>query len=170
MTSPRILIAEIAAAHGIKGFVKLTYFGEDIRDTEDYNPFFTTESGANTLVLQVKNAIKGGYVAAIDGITDRTQAEALRGTRLYIERSKLKQPEENEYYHTDLVGCVVLENNIEIGKVIAVDDFGAGALLDIRPASGSSFYLPFKGDFVGTVDIAAKTIHVSIPDGLLEGR
>ncbi len=164
----RILIAEIATAHGIKGLVKLRYYGEDIADLTSYNPLFTSVTGHDTLMIHVKNAVKGVYLVEIDGINDRNAAEALRGQKLYINEDNIAPPADGEYLQKDLIGCDVFEKDIQIGTVIGMDNFGAGDLLDIKPLSGESFYLPFKDEFVGDIDISKKTIHVNIPDGLRE--
>lgn len=166
--SNRILIAKITTAHGIKGLVKLHYYGEDVNDTESYNPFYTSQSGHDTLTIHVKNAIKNGYVASVEGVNDCNQAEELRNTELFIEENSLAKPDDDEFYQKDLIGCDVFENDKKIGKVTAIDNFGAGDLLDIRPLSGQSFYLPFKDEFVGEVNIQQKRIEVHIPEGLLE--
>jgi 16S rRNA processing protein RimM len=166
--SDRILIAQIATAHGVKGYVKLRYFGQDIEQFSRYNPFFTDIEGDQTLRLHIKNSIKGGYVASIEGITDRNKAETLRGKKLYISPNVLKEPEDGEYYCSDLIGCTARENGQDIGQIIAMENFGAGDLLEIKPASGASFYLPFCNEFVGKVDLAKKLIAVMVPEGLRE--
>ena len=165
-TEQRLLLAEIGPAHGVKGYVKLRYYGEDVSDLSKYNPLFTAKSGDQTLTLHIKNATKGGYIAAIEGISDRNAGESLKGTKLYVPRDRLDMPEENEYYHADLIGCKAYENGTEIGTIIAVDNFGAGDLLEIKPPVGDTFYLPFKNEFVGKVDLASKTIEVTVPEGL----
>tara|TARA_B100002019_G_scaffold219245_1_gene191876 strand:+ start:96 stop:596 length:501 start_codon:yes stop_codon:yes gene_type:complete len=162
----RILLAEITSAHGIKGLVKLRYFGGDIADIKTYNPLFTSETGSQQLTIHVKNAIKNGYVAEVEGISDRNHAEELAKTKLYINKDQLPETEDGEFYYDDLIGCQAYENQSLIGKVIAVDDFGAGALLEIRPKGQPAFYLPFKDEFVGNVNIHDKKIEVTIPEGL----
>ncbi len=165
--SERILIAKITTAHGIKGLVKLHYYGENIEDVKSYNPFYIAETGHDALTINIKNAIKGGYVAAIEGINDRDQAEKLRHTELFIDVTSIAPAEEGEFLQKDLIGCTAYENDIEIGKVIAIENFGAGDLLDIQPAGAESFYLPFQDEFVESVDIKNKKITVIIPEGLI---
>ena len=164
----RILLAEITSAHGIKGLVKLRYFGENIADIEDYNPLFTSETGSEQLTLHIKNPIKSGYVAEVEGVTDRNKAETLAMTKLYILKDQLPETDEDEFYYDDLIGCEAYENNTLIGKIIAIEDFGAGPLLEIRPSGKPTFYLPFKDEFVPTVDISTKRIEIVIPGGLID--
>ena len=163
----RILLAEITSAHGIKGLVKLRYFGENVADIEAYNPLFTSEVGNDQLTLHIKNPIKSGYVAEVDGITDRNKAETLAKTKLYILKDQLPETDADEFYYDDLIGCEAYEHNTLIGKVIAIEDFGAGSLLEIRPSGQPTFYLPFKEEFVPKVDISNKCIEIVIPDGLI---
>lgn len=160
----RILIGEIATAHGIKGFVKVKCFADDPGLLEG-RPLFTGETGDDTIRLTLKNAMNNFWLADVETVNDRTEAEALRGTKLYIDRAALPAPDDGEYYYEDLKDMrAVDEDGNAVGTVIGVTNFGAGDLLDIRPQDGGdSFYLPFQGDAVQTVDLAAKTITVRLP-------
>lgn len=161
----RICIAKIATAHGIKGLVKLHVFVENPQLVN--GKLFTGETGDNTLAIKLKNHAAKHWLAEVDGITDRTEAEKLRGTNLYIDKSTLPAPAEDEFYFSDLIGLpCVDENGTEIGKVIATDNFGAGDLLEIQPSGGESFYLPMTDENV--LNIQKNKIIVSIPEGLLE--
>lgn len=164
MTDKRILIGEIGAAHGIKGFVKVRIYAENLDLFA--TPLFTDESSDKTLSLSLKNSMKDGWLAQIKDVHDRTAAEQFRNTKLYVNRSVLPEPDDDEFYYTDLVGleCVDEDRN-PIGKVVAVQNFGAGDLLDIQPLEGESFYLPFTQDTVlDVIDV----IIISIPEGLRE--
>lgn len=161
----RLCIAKIAAAHGVKGLVKLHVFAENIDLLN--GKLFTSESGEDTLSITLKNATAKHWLAEIDGITDRDAAEALRGTNLYIDKSALPAPDEGEVYISDLIGLTAIDKDgQEIGKVIAVDNFGAGDLLEIQPIGAESFYLPFNDDTV--LEIQDDKIIVEIPEGLIE--
>lgn len=161
----RICIAKIATAHGIKGFVKLHVFADD--PSLAGGTLFTSESGDKSLSLKLKNATAKHWLAEIDGITDRTEAEKLRGTELYIDKSDLPETNQDEFYITNLIGLPCFDKDKkEIGKVIAVENFGASDLLEIKPDTKESFYLPFTDDTV--LDIADDKITVQIPEGLLE--
>ena len=109
-------------------------------------------------------------LARIDGVTDRNAAERLRGLRLYVAREALPPGAEGEWYHVDLVGLrAVGVDGKEYGKVLAVEDFGAGTVLEVGDeADGRSFLLPFSDQAVPTVDIAAGVVTIDPPAGLLE--
>ena len=165
----RICIAKIATAHGIKGLVKLHVFADN--ETLANGILFTSESGDKTLSLKLKNQTAKHWLAEVDGITDRTEAEKLRGTELYIDKENLPDADEDEFYIADLIGlpCIDIDQK-HIGKIIAVENFGASDLLEIQPAkdfkNGESFYLPFTDETV--LDISDTTVTIDIPEGLLE--
>lgn len=162
----RILLGKIATAHGVKGLVKLHVYAED--KTLLKRPLYTQESGARTLALTLKNSLGKYWLAAIDGVTDRTHAEALRGTELWIDRDALPTLDTSEIYYEDMIGLAVAEENgTTVGTVIGVDDFGAGPLLDIEPTGGGeNFYLPFADQYVLKTDLDSGTLIATIPDGL----
>ena len=155
-TNARILIASIATVHGVRGLVKLRVHTDD-PDLIDGQPLFTSATGAETKTLHLKNALtgQGVWLAAIDGVDDRTAAEKLRGTKFYLDRDHLPDTDDDDtFYHADLVGLRALDTQgHEIGTVQAVANFGAGDLLDIKPTQGASFYVPFHPDYVPNVDI-----------------
>ncbi len=158
----RILIAEIATAHGIKGFVKVRSYAEDKALLEQV---LQDEKGKN-FQLKLKNALKGDWVAEVKGITDRNAAELLRGTKLYIDRTAMPETDDGEFYIEDLKGFRVTdESGKDIGTVLSVENFGASDLLDIKPSEGgSSFYLPFTDDIVLSIDTDDNVISVNMPE------
>lgn len=161
----RICVAKIATAHGIKGLVKLHVFVDNIDLAR--GDLFTSETGNHTLHITLKNATAKHWLAEVKGISDRTEAEKLRGTELYIDQSALPEPDEDEFYFSDLIGLPALdENSAEVGKIIGSDNFGAGDLLEIQPAGAESFYLPVTDETV--LEITKEQIIVSIPEGLIE--
>jgi 16S rRNA processing protein RimM len=142
MSSKRIPIAEITTAHGIKGQVKVRSYADDPYALENYT-LYTSETGDQTLTLTLKNAIKGDWIAEVKGITDRNAAEALRSTKLFIAREALPPLPAGQYYHADLICLsVVDENNALVGTVTAVQNFGAGDLLEVKTADGKNIYVP----------------------------
>jgi 16S rRNA processing protein RimM len=103
-----------------------------------------------------------GVVARITGVTDRTQAEALRGTELFVERHLLPAAAEGEFYHADLIGLTAADPEGQtLGDVIAVQNFGGGDLLEIRLVdSGKTEFVAFTDDFVPTIDLARGIVTV----------
>lgn len=163
---PRICLGKIVTAHGIKGLVKVACFGEEPESLERYGPLFIDEEGSRTLRLHLKSAMKGVFLAEIEGVDDRNAAEALRGTMLYVERDSLPDPEEGQYYHADLIGLDAIDPSGEpLGRVISVQNFGAADLLEIAPPGGKAFLVPFTKDFVGDVDLKKKTVVILVPEG-----
>lgn len=163
--SKRILIGEIITAHGIKGFVKVRSYAED-KTLLESDSVFISETGSATINLTLKNALKGDWVAEVRGVSDRNAAEALRGTRLYIDRSLLPDNKDaDEFYVEDLKGLSVTDKHGKtIGTILSVENFGASDLLDIKPDSGDSFYLPFTEDAVLDVDLDAGVVIVELPE------
>jgi 16S rRNA processing protein RimM len=103
--------------------------------------------------------VSGGVVAAVDGITDRNAAEALRGTELFVPRAVLPPTDDDEFYQDDLIGMEVVDAaGAARGAVLAVHNFGAGDVLEIAPPLGATFFLPFSRDAVPTVDVAARRL------------
>lgn len=162
--SKRILIGEIATAHGIKGFVKVRSFADD-HSLLEHQSLFTDEEADKTISIKLKNALKGDWVAEVKGVSDRNEAERLRGTKLYINREDLPEADDGEYYIEDLKGSKVVDGQgKEIGTLLSVENFGASDLLDIKPPSGPSFYLPYTEQTVIDVDIESGIITVDMPE------
>jgi 16S rRNA processing protein RimM len=163
----RILVAEIGAAHGTRGEVRLRSFTQDPLAVKDYGAL-ESEDGARTFAIERVRPAKDCLVARIAGVTDRTAAEQLRNTKLYVGRDRLPAPADEEFYHADLIGLVALAaDGSELGKVVAVHNFGAGDLIELQPAAGGpAVMLPFTVASVPVVDIAGRRIVVDPPDGL----
>ncbi len=171
MTHPsakRICLGEISTAHGVRGLVRIRIYGDDPQSLMAYGPLFTTESGDKTITVRLKNAANKFWIAEIDGVADRNAAEALRGTKLWIDRDKLPEPEgDDEFYYEDLIGMTVrTEEEGDIGTVIAVENFGASDLLEVKPPVGAPFYVPFADEYIVEVNMPTNAITVIIPQGL----
>jgi 16S rRNA processing protein RimM len=159
----RILVAEIGAAHGIRGEVRLWSFTQDPMAVKDYP--LTSEDGAQKFVIERLRPAKDFLVARLAGIADRTAAERLRHTRLYVAREHLPEPEADEYFHADLVGlAAVATDGRDLGSVVAVHNFGAGDIIEIKPATGASMMLPFTRTAVPQVDLEARRLIVDPPE------
>jgi 16S rRNA processing protein RimM len=159
----RILVGAIAGAHGLRGQVRIRSFTADPAGVAAYGPV-TDEAGSRRFELAVTGAAKDGVIARIDGVADRTAAEALRGLRLYVARAALPAPEAGEYYRADLIGLrAELADGSPYGRVVDVQNHGAGDLLEIERAHGGSEFLLFSDAAVPVVDLAAGRIVVAPP-------
>lgn len=128
-----VTLAAIAGAHGVRGEVRLKLFGEG---AEALRAFSVFDAGARKLTLKSVRPANQGAVASFAEIADRSAAEALRGTVLTVPRSVLPSLAPGEYYHHDLLGLPCVSTDGEaVGHVVAVENFGAGDILEIeRPA------------------------------------
>lgn len=170
--SSKVCVGQITGAHGVRGLVKVKPFTAAPEDLTAYGPV-SDEAGARRLALQLLSWAKDQWIVKVEGVADRDAADALRGLRLYVDRTALPEPEEDEFYHADLIGLpAVLADGSVFGTVRAVFDFGAGEMLEIaRPGAGpggSSVMMPFTRAAVPVVDIAGRRIVVDPPAGLLE--
>ena len=125
-----ILVGRVAGAFGVKGEVRLTAYTEDPSSLADYGPLLR-EDGSPGLTLGPGRAAKNEYICRAREVETREQAEALRGLKLYIPRDALPEPEEDEFYLSDLIGlAVVAPEGERLGAIKSVQDFGAGDLLE----------------------------------------
>jgi 16S rRNA processing protein RimM len=160
----RVCVAEIGAAHGIAGEVRLRAFTEDPLAVTQFGPL-QAEDGREVAITALRPG-KDCLIARLGGITDRTGAERLRNVKLYVARDKLPAIEEPEtFYHADLVGLAAVgSDGAALGRVVAVQNFGAGDLLEIAPAAGGpTLLLPFTDAVVPLVDVANGRVVVNPP-------
>ncbi|MFZ5719745.1 MAG: ribosome maturation factor RimM [Pseudomonadota bacterium] len=150
-----IQVGRVAGAFGVRGEVRITSFTAEPAALLDYRDL-KREDGTPALTLVSGREAKGGVVARAKEIETREQAEALRGLKLYIPRDVLPEPEEDEFYVTDLIGLSVETPDGEpLGAIRSVQDFGAGDLLEVQPPEGgATWYLPFTREAVPEVRIA----------------
>lgn len=167
-TGPRVLVAQIGAPHGVKGEVRLRVFTEEPEALLGYNPL-QTENGRSLTVRRLQPA-KGMFVASIDGVSDRDAAAMLTNARLYVPRERLPEPENEAWYHVDLIGLAALHvDGRRLGEVVAVQDFGAGDLLEIRlEGTRRTVFVPFTKQTVPLVDVAGGRVEIDPPPGLMD--
>ncbi|MDP1641659.1 MAG: ribosome maturation factor RimM [Phenylobacterium sp.] len=162
MPDKLIQVARVAGAFGVRGELRITTFTEDPMSLGAFKALLR-QDGSPALTITSARPVKGGVVARAKEIETREQAEAARGLRLFIPREALPAPEEDEFYLTDLIGAVVETPAGErLGEVKSVQDFGAGDLLEVQPASGPSWWLPFTRDNVPEVKLAEGKL-IAIP-------
>jgi len=165
-----ILLGHISTAHGIRGEVVIKSHTDAPLDIGAYGPL-SNKDGTQTYTIKPLRVAKKGVIARIDGVTERNGAEALRGTELYIERDKLPEPDEDEVYHSDIIGMAAVgADGAAIGEVIAIQNFGAGDLLEIRLAGKKrTEFVPFDDNFVPEIDFDARRAQVVMPNDTTDG-
>ena len=170
LSRDHVCVGAVAAAHGIKGEVKIKAFTEDPKSVGAYGPLLD-ESGQRRFALSnVRPTGESTVIARVEGVGDRNAAEALRGLRLYAPRAALPATAEGEYYHHDLIGLeAVFASGERFGKVVGLDNFGAGDVIEIEPfdskGAGETVVLPFTDETVPTVDLAAGRVVIVLPQG-----
>jgi len=163
-----VLLGAVTGVRGLRGEVRIKSFTADPEDLAAYGPLWNAE-GTTKYRVKVLGQAKGQIIARIKGVGDRTAAEGLKGLQLYIQRSALPAPEDDEFYHMDLVGLSVVSVDGEaLGAVSAVENHGAGDVLEISGGPYKGLVVPFTKDVVPEVDIEAGTLTVNPPPGLLE--
>ena len=162
--SSRLLLGRIVGAHGIRGEVLIHAYTSAPKDIGAYGPL--TDAGAKrSFEIAIVRTTPRGVVARIAGIADRNAAEALKGVELYVGRDRLPAAEEGEFYHADLIGLAAVDPvGKAIGEIVAVQNYGAGDLLEIRLAgSAKTELIPFTETAVPQIDIAARRAVVIMP-------
>jgi 16S rRNA processing protein RimM len=140
-----VTLAAVTGAHGVTGEVRLKLFGEGVAALKRYRAF----NDSSLTVEKLKDDGKGGAIARFAEVPDRTAAEKLRGTALTVPRSSLPPLAEGEYYHADLLGLPAVSTTGEaLGTCIAIDNYGAGDVLEIQRENGKRFMVPMRVEAV----------------------
>ena len=157
-----VTLAAIAGAHGVRGEVRLKLFGEG---AEALRAFSLFDAGSRKLTLKSVRPANQGAVASFAEVTDRSAAEALRGTLLTVPRSALPQLGPGEYYHHDLIGlaCTTTDGT-PVGRVVAVENFGAGDILEIEKPDGKRFMVPMTEQAVPAWDETGVSVNPAFAD------
>jgi 16S rRNA processing protein RimM len=165
----RICVAQIGPAHGTRGEVRLKSFTADPMAVMDYGAL-ETEDGTATFEIESLRPAKSHWVAQLRGVRDRNGAERLANTKLFVPRDRLPAAETDEFYHADLIGlAAVTTDGRQLGTVVAIHDFGAGNILELRQdGKHDTVMLPFTSATVPVVDIAGRRIVIDPPDGALK--
>jgi 16S rRNA processing protein RimM len=138
----RIALAAVAGAHGVKGEVRLKLFSDSVESLSRHERLYI--GTVERRVLAIRDGGKTA-VARFEGIADRSAAEALRGSLVEVDRTRLPPLEEGEYYYADVIGLPAVDGQAKpLGTVAAVENYGAGDLLDIELEGGKRCLIPFK--------------------------
>lgn len=143
MAGPQVILAAVAGAHGLGGEVRLKLFAQGVDSLKRHKSFL---AGDRPLTLVSVKPGAAGAIARFAEIADRDAAEALRGTLLTVPRSALPPLGEGEYYHADVIGLPCeAAGGAALGVVVAVENFGAGDILEIEKPDGKRAMVPFRG-------------------------
>ena len=157
MSGSQVILAAVAGAHGVGGEVRLKLFAEGLESLKRHKALFV---GDRALTLTSVRPGSAGAVARFAEIGDRAAAEALRGRLLSVPRESLPLLGEGEYYHADLIGLALVDaDGAPLGSVVAVENFGAGDLLEVEGPDGKRALIPFKP---GIADLADGRIVVDL--------
>ena len=141
-TGMRVALAAVAGAHGVKGELRLKLFSDGFESLARHSLVYV--GGRELALKDVKDGGKTA-IARFEGVSDRSAAEALRGQLVEVDRDALPPLEEGEYYHADLLGLPCFdEAGSPLGMVGAVENFGAGDLLEIVLPDGRRSLIPFR--------------------------
>ncbi len=166
-----VVVGQVGAAHGIRGEVRLKSFTAAPMDVTGYGPLAAADGRSFEIETARPAAGPASDVLVVHfkGIDDRNAAEALNGVELSVPRERLPEAEEDEFYHADLIGLAAETVSGEtLGTVIAVQNYGAGDLLEIAAPGAMPVLIPFTRAVVPTVDVAGGRVVVDPPPGLLE--
>jgi len=161
-----VCVGVIGAPHGVRGLVKIRPFTEAPDSLPGYAPF-VSQAGRPLPAITFRSLAKGMWLAAIDAVSDREAADALRGTELYIPRDRLPPTEEDDFYYSDLIGLRAYDpHGNQLGTVLAIHDFGAGDLLEIGQDKRNSMMTPFTREAVPAIERERNRLTVAMPPGL----
>jgi 16S rRNA processing protein RimM len=160
----RVLLGRIADAHGIRGEVLIHSYAAVPEDIGAYGPL-SDAAGARSFQIESARATAKGVVARLEGVGDRNAAEALKGVELYVDRDRLPAAAEDEFYHADLIGLDAVDaDGKPIGRIVAVQNFGAGDLIEVRlTGSGRTELVAFTETTVPSIDMSAGRVVVVPP-------
>lgn len=162
---PLILVGRVAGGFGVRGEVRISTYTEAPMNLAAFKAL-KRQDGSPALTIASARPTKDGVICRCPGIDSKEAADALRGLRLYVPRSALPEPDEDEFYLTDLVGLSVrhIATKVLLGRVKSVQNFGAGDILEITPdLGGPTWYLPFTRAAVPEVKIGEGLILADPP-------
>jgi 16S rRNA processing protein RimM len=164
MADTRICLGQIGAPHGVRGEVRLRSFTANPDAITGYGPL-ETEDGHIVKIESLRRA-KDHFVARLAGVSDRAAAERFTNVKLYVLRERLPPPDHaDEFYHADLIGLAAVDREgNKLGTVLAIHNFGAGDLIEIKSVNGGATkMLRFDEATVPVVDLAAGRLVVELP-------
>lgn len=167
MTDKLVVVGQISGAFGVRGEVRVRSFTDDPAAAFKYGSMLD-EAGSVVLTPVRVRALNDGFGVMPSEKREREEWEAMRGRLLYARRAALPVPAAGEFYVADLVGMSVVHiDGRTLGDVAAVQNFGAGELIEVRPAHGASYFLPFTQDVFPVIDAEARLLRADPDEGFL---
>ena len=168
MAAGRICLGVIVGVHGVRGHLKIKAYTDKPAALDRYGPVSLDDG--SLLHLKVKSVSpKGTVIAVAQEVTDRNEAELMRGLELFIKRDALPPTANDEVYHTDLVGLEARDNDgVAIGVIVGLHDFGAGDIIEVKPPSGPTMMLPFAPEYRDEMRLEEGFVTLLPPQGMME--
>lgn len=164
MGPKRLQVGMITGAHGLGGLVRVRSFTDVPEHLATYKSLSDDRGKPLSLTIENMESGRDRLLARVDAVTDRNRAEALKGTKLYIDRADLPEPGDDDFYHADLIGLAAESTDGQpCGTVIAIHNFGAGDVLEIRGKDGDTMLLPFTREAVPEIHIRAGRMVINPP-------
>ncbi len=165
--SQLVCVGQIINVHGIKGAIKIKSYLTNPMDIDAFGPV-TDKQGKRLFHLKAHSQKQGIVLTSVKGINNRNEAELLKGTLLYIDRSQLPEASDDEYYYCDLIGLSVMRNGKMFGTVESIENFGAGDIVNIQLNNGRIYPFDFSDATFPVVSIAEKKMEIVLPEGMEE--
>ena len=168
MAAGRICLGVIVGVHGVRGHLKIKAYTDNPAALDRYGPVSLDDG--RLLHVKVKSVSpKGPVIAMAQEVTDRNEAELMRGLELFIKRDALPPTANDEVYHTDLVGLEARDNDgVAIGVIVGLHDFGAGDIIEVKPPSGPTMMLPFAPEYRDEMRLEEGFVTLLPPQGMME--
>ena len=163
--SQLVCIGQIINVHGVKGAVKIKSYLSNPMDIGTFESV-TDQKQKRFFKIKALNQKQGIVLARIQGIETREDAETLKGTSLYIERAQLPKEKADEYYYCDLIGLTVYHEGKVFGKVLSVENFGAGDIINIQLSNGKVFPFDFSNATFPVISVKDGYMEICLPIGL----
>ena len=158
----------IVGVHGVRGHLKIKAYTDNPAALDRYGPVSLDDG--RLLHLKVKSVSpKGPVIAMAQEVTDRNEAELMRGLELFIKRDALPPTANDEVYHTDRVGLEARDNDgVATGVIVGLHDFGAGDIIEVKPPSGPTMMLPFAPEYRDEMRLEEGFVTLLPPQGMME--
>ena len=166
----RVCLGIVTGPQGLQGAVRIRSYTACSEDIASYG-LLSDVAGEREFSIRILRSTKKGLIAELSGVDNRSAAEEIKGLELYVSREKLPELEEEEFYYFDLIGLgVENEHGEDIGKVIMMDNYGAGEVMEVMLSDGGALLLPFNREAVPVVDLAAGKIQIVRPIEVNSGQ